>query len=317
MIIDYLSASRLDLFINCPFRYLLQYHLKLPELRQDTIATHKGSAVHEALELHVKGEDYQEVLRKYYEEHKVWEYDNRSPKRGFPHPVEKKCDTCQWAINDKVGRTATRCSIAGRFISDFDGCPKPNFEDDLMLTSATINNEDSVLNRKIIGAEVPFDMEFEGFKVRGFIDLITELDSETLEVIDYKTGTYTKNGDDAFKDLQMRIYSMIAKILYPQYKHVLMTLYYLRKRPVTVVFSEEDDAKTKAFLKDAYAMITNSVDPPRKKSFKCNWCVGYDKCGEIRKQYLDDKGNFVLPPPNLKAPARGRKLPEAGDSNGQ
>jgi RecB family exonuclease len=312
MIIEYLSASRLDVYMSCPFRYFLQYHLKLPELKGQTIATHKGSAVHEALELHVKGEDYEKVLKDYYAQYKVWEFDNRKPGRGFPHPVEKKCDTCQWAAHK--GKTTT-CSIAQRLVTDFDGCPKPNFEDDLKLTSTTINKEDSVLNRKIIGAEVPFNMTFDKFKVRGFMDLVTEVNETTMEVLDYKTGNYTKNGKDAFKDLQMRIYSMVAKILYPQYDYVLMTLYYLRKRPVTVIFSREDDEKTKQFLGDSYEKIIASIDPPRQKSFKCTWCVGYEECGKIREKFLDGDGNFCMPEPSDGKDYQKPKtrLPMAGD----
>ncbi len=313
MIIEYLSASRLDVYQSCPFRYFLQYHLKLPELKTQSIATHKGSAVHEALELHVGGEDYEKVLKDYYAKYKVWEFDDRKPNRGFPHPVEKNCDTCQWAIYDKAGRTETICSIAQRSILDFDGCPKPNFEDDLKLTKGVIHDENSVLNRKILGAEVAFNKEFDGFKVRGYMDLVTEIDEDTIEVLDYKTGNYTKNGEDAFKDLQMRIYSMVAKMIFPDYKYVLMTLAYLRKRPVTVIFTKEDDAKTHDFLQEAYKKITDSSNPPRRKSFKCNWCVGYDECGKIREQYLDSNGNFVMPEAST-AESYSRKLPIVGDA---
>ena len=308
MIIEYLSASRLNVYVDCPFRYFLQYHLKLPELNQDTIHTHKGSAVHEVLEKYAKDDkDYRKNLIEYYFQHKVWEFDNRKPNRGFPHPVEKDCDNCKWATD--TGGTKL-CSVANRLVTMFDGCPKPNFEDDLALIEKTINAEDSYLSKNILGAEVAFSKEYEGFKVRGFIDLIIELDKDTIEVVDYKSGNYTKNTKDAFKDLQMRVYSLVAKELYPQYKYALMTLAYLRKAPVTVTFSPSDDLKTKNFLREAYQKIANSCDPPRKKSFKCNWCVGYHVCGKMKDSYRDDTGKFILPEAS-KAERRPRKLPAA------
>lgn len=305
MRIEYLSASRLNVWIDCPFRYFLQYHISLPELREDTIHTLKGNAVHETLEKYVKGDkDYEKLLKDYYAETKLWELDNRSERRGFPHPVDKDCEECQYAIYSNTG---VICSIAKRNISEFDGCPRPNFEDDLNLTKATISKDNSVLNRKIIGAEVEFDKEYDGFKVRGYMDLVTEVDEETLEVRDYKTGTYTKKTDEAFKDLQMRIYSLIAKEMFPQYKYVLMTLDYLRKQPVTVIFGPEDDEKTRTFLQDAYKKITESVNPPRKKSFKCNWCVGYDECGKIRESFCNEDGEFIMPEPVIREGGSGRK----------
>lgn len=302
MIIEYLSASRLNTYIDCPFRYFLQYHLQLPELKGDSIATHKGSAVHEALEFYVtKDKDYVKHLKAYYAKHKVWEFDNRKPGRGFPHPVNKECSSCEWYTGDI-------CTIADRNTNDFDGCPKPNFEDDLALVKRAITRPDSVLNRKIIGAEVAFEKEYEGFKVRGFMDLVTEVDEKTLEVRDYKSGNYTKNTDMAFKDLQMRIYSMVAKELFPDYDYVVMTLDYLRKVPVSVIFSREDDEKTRQFLKDSYVKIANASSPIRKKSFKCSWCVGYDVCGKIKDNYRDENGQFVLP----EAVVNHKKLPIAG-----
>jgi len=303
MKIEYLSASRLNTYIDCPFRYFLQYHLVLPELKGDSIATHKGSAVHEALELYVKEDkDYVKHLKAYYEKHKVWEFDDRKPNRGFPHPVEKNCTECKWLSSGGI------CSVANRIVEDFEGCPKPNFEDDLRILEHTIIRPDSVLNRKIIGAEVAFEKEYEGFKVRGFMDLVTEIDEETLEVRDYKTGNYTKNTDAAFKDLQMRIYSMVAKELFPQYNYVVMTLDYLRKGPVSIIFNREDDEKTRAFLKDSYGKIATACSPIRKKSFKCNWCIGYDECSKIKQQYTDENGQFVLPP----EVEHKKKLPMAG-----
>lgn len=292
MNIEYLSASRLNVYVDCPFRYFLQYHLKLPELREATIHTHKGSAVHEALEVFAKGEaDYLRVLREYYAEHSVWEFDNRPQHKGFPHPQPKTCETCPWAV---VSEGMTVCAIANKNIHSFDGCPRPNFEEDLSLTEKAINRDDSPLSRKIIGAEVSFDNTYEGFRVHGYIDLITEVDNDTLEVSDYKTGNYMKNTDEAWKDLQMRIYSLVAKEKYPQYKNVLMTLDYLKSRPITVIFSKEDDDKTRSFLAEVYQKIQEDEDPIRKKSFKCNWCVGYEECGKIREQYIS-KGRFILP----------------------
>lgn len=303
---DYLSASRLTTYIDCDFRFFLQYHINIDELNEPKIASEKGSAVHQSLEDHVNGKDYEESLRNYYEASKLWALDNR--KTGFTHPIEKNCNSCQWAIHNG-GETI--CSIAGRDVASFDGCPKPHFEDDLKLVKATINRVDGPLSKKIIGAETPFDMEIEGVRVVGYIDLIIEENEQTLEVVDYKSGSYTKNYEDAFKDLQMRIYSIVAKRLFPQYNNVLMTLDYLRKQPITVCFSKEDDEKTAAYLKKAYDEIRANTNPQQVKSFRCNsWCIGFDKCSSIRQSYLDENGNFVLPPPVEKK--SHRRLPTVG-----
>lgn len=307
MIIDYLSASRLDVYCSCPFKYFLKYHAGLEELNLPSIATHKGNAVHSALEKFVKEKVLvAQTLRDYYAEHRVWEWDNRKPDKGFPHPVEKNCASCKWAAPSPNAGGSFNCTIANKDVSEFDGCPKPNFEDDLRIAENGLRFNAEVYKRKILGVEVPFDVDFGSFRIHGFIDLVTEINSDTIEVQDYKTGNWTKNGGDALQDLQMRMYSIAAKHLFPSYKYVLMTLDYLKKNPVTVIFGPEDDAKTIEFLTDTYQKISNSSDPPRLKSFKCSWCVGYDRCGKMRESYLDKDGKFILPEPT---PPKSRRLP--------
>lgn len=305
MIIDYLSASRAELYISCPFKYFLKYHLDLDELNLPSIATEKGSAVHAALEEHLKGNSWQDTLQKFYARTKLWQLDNRKLGKGFPHPVQKDCDNCKWA---KPSIDGAFCSIADRLVSTFDGCPKPNFEDDVKLMHSAIKHNEDVFSRKIIGTEVPFEFSIGALKVKGFMDLVSEISPEILEVRDYKSGNYAKDTEEMAKDIQMRLYSVAAKKLFPSYKYVMMTLDYLRKSPVSMMFSSEDDDKTIAVLTEIQDKIEKSVDPPRIKSFKCNWCVGYEKCGEIRKSFLDANGNFTLPPPANKK-TRGRTLP--------
>jgi len=277
--------------------------MALDELNQPRIASEKGSAVHQSLEDHVNGKDYEDSLKRYYAESKLWMLDDR--KTGFKHPVEKNCSKCQWAIHNG---SETLCSIAQRDVKDVEGCPKPNFEDDLKLVKDLINKDESPLTGKIIGAEIPFDMEIEGVRVLGYIDLVVEESEDTIWVVDYKSGSYTKDYDEATKDLQMRIYSLVVKRLFPQYKYALMTLYYLRKEPVTVSFSDEDDEKTIAYIKKLYQEIVEDKDPLQIQSFRCKyWCIGFDKCNSIKKNYLDESGKFVLPEPVKRE--SGRRLP--------
>jgi RecB family exonuclease len=318
MLFTHATASRIKTFKQCQFRYFLEYMVEFPPMRGDSIYTGKGSAVHEALEGWVNAklgvekkegvlveEDYEKTLQKYYEKHKTWTLDQRTPDkngkpRGFPHPVEKTCESCPWATKDD------RCAIANQPTKSVKGCPRPNFQDDLDLTKKTLErkdyaplelDEDGKFTKKILGAEVAFDDELGGVRVRGVIDLLVEDDEETIEIIDYKTGksmSYAK----ACKDPQVRTYGAIVRKLYPQYKYVLMTLHYLRKYPVTIPLSPEDDELTILSLQQRAKQIAGTTDPwrvsPSKWGFPCDWCIGYDNCGKIQDSFKV-KGRFRLP----------------------
>lgn len=301
MYIKHLSASTADQYINvCEFKVFLQKHLKLPELSQQTIYTSKGLAVHETLEDwvgkpgEVPQKDYVARLKKFYQENKPWKMDNRRLGKGFPHPWAKSCEGCPWATVS--GNTLT-CSIANEVVDTLEGCPRPNFEDDLRLVEMRTVDPNSPLHKyKILAVEHAFTKDLGGFNIHGYIDLIVEKDPDTLCVIDYKTGNTTKNTEKAFKDFQMRIYSLVAKLDFPGYKNVEMTLDYLRKKPISVIFDEDDEKDTLDCLKKVWRRIENNNDPKIMPQYLCNFCVGLERCREIRAGFMK-KGKFIMPPP--------------------
>jgi len=318
MLFTHATASRIKTFKQCEFRYFLEYMIQYPPMKGDNVYSGKGSAVHEALEGWVNfklgvepggskpvEEDYEETLRKYYETHRTWTLDQRTPDkkgnpRGFPHPVEKTCESCPWATKDN------RCAIANQSTDAVDGCPRPNFQDDLDLIVKTIErtdypflalDENGKFVKKILGAEIGFRDELGGVPVHGKIDLVVEDNPDTIEVIDYKTGK-SMSYNEAAKDPQVRTYGAVIRKLYPQYKYVMVTLHYLRKIPVTVPLSAKDDELTILSLQRAAKQITENTDPsrvtPSKWGFPCDWCIGHDTCGRIKDSFRVD-GRFRLP----------------------
>lgn len=317
MDISALSPSRVNTWKDCQLKYFLSYHIRLPEAKASNIYGLKGSAVHESLEYYgnfirvgqdpsVAGElegkinaDYVQTLKDYYAKTELWKLDDREGFRGkkpkgWPHPVEKNCESCQWASKDGM------CEIAKKPFKIVEGCPKPNFEDELEMAEWTVNNtEYPIFEKKIIGNEVEFLLTVEGEVVlRGIIDLVVEEDEKTLEVIDYKSGNSTKSYNAALNDPQMRIYSMVAKMLWPQYETYVTSLYYIRKkRMVSCVFSKEDDKGTLKAVQKHWDNIKNNKEPyrPQRSFWLCNFCVGYDNCKTIKDNYNDKRGRFILP----------------------
>jgi hypothetical protein len=294
MDIDALSVSKINTNKDCPWKLALTYHIKHPDLRKPTIYTEKGIAVHEVLEKYANGEkNYEDNLKQYYRKSKLWELDQRNPdKGGFPHPQPKVCEACPYNLNG-------HCDLADKPIGEFPGCPLPNFQDDLELAAKVVNREGDnnvFQTREILGAEVEFDVMIEGVRVKGVIDLVTKVDEETLEIIDYKTGRHAKTSSTIRDDPQVRIYSLVAKMIWPQFKYRLMTLDYLRKRPISVAFGDEDDELTvKAILRQDRDIRANaSPQPLSRESWLCRFCIGFERCHEMHDS-LKVGGKFKLP----------------------
>jgi RecB family exonuclease len=305
MHIPYATASRIKEYEQCQFKYFLNYHLQYPPLKVGNIWAEKGNAVHVALEKWTNAKlgrtenasaDYRQVLLDYYAQTSLWTLDNRAPDKGHTHPVAKSCESCPLATKDG------RCEPANVLISNVEGCPRPNFLEDLALVEKTLQRTDynpfkldanGALVAKVLGVEQEFITSLGGVPVKGYMDLVIENNPNTLEVIDYKTGK-AMSYDAACKDPQVRIYAAVARQMWPQYKYIMVTLHYLKTKPVTCAFDEKDDGVTLRALHGAFNRIDNNDNPERKPIWLCRYCIGWDDCTEIHKEFKK-RGKFVLP----------------------
>ena len=124
--------------------------------------------------------------------------------------------------------------------------------------------------RNIVAAEQFFDIEIEeewakyefinpsdnsllkgNLRLKGTIDLITQVDDNTYELIDWKTGQRKnwatgeeKTFDKLCEDIQLHIYYYVMTLLYPHIKNFIITIYYVRDGgPFTMAFSREHNKK--------------------------------------------------------------------------
>ena len=175
-------------------------------------------------------------------------------------------------------------------------------------------------NKKIIGIEKHFDIVFskegyvleEGvaetckeigvdpalymeatygddvFRVIGFIDLIIDNDG-AIEIIDYKSSKSAQKYSDLKDDIQLRMYDLVCRHLFPEYEVRLITIYYLRHKPMTFTFSEEDAIDTVEYLATTWRSIKNNNFPRSNvqgfnRKWKCAYCSFFTdldmKCGE-------------------------------------
>lgn len=161
-------------------------------------------------------------------------------------------------------------------------------------------------NRTIVSPECTFDMPIEqewakyeydfmgekisgNFAIKGTIDLITQTDSDTLEIVDYKTGErkdwatgQEKTYAHLCTDSQLALYHYAATRLYPHIKHILFTIFFIRHGgPFTVTFNSDNIKNVEKLLKDHFDEIRDTKLPkmlsPQQKDFRCTKLCGYYK----------------------------------------
>lgn len=121
--------------------------------------------------------------------------------------------------------------------------------------------------------------------IKGTIDLITKVDDNTLEIIDYKSGkrldwatgeekTLAKLQDDP----QLRIYHYAISSLYPQYEHIICTIYFINDGgPFSICYDKSDLPQTENMLRKKFELIKQTQIPKLNKTWKCTKLCHFGK----------------------------------------
>lgn len=127
------------------------------------------------------------------------------------------------------------------------------------------------------------------FAIKGTIDLVTKIDDNTLEIIDWKTGQRlnwatgkVKTYEDLCKDKQLLLYYYAAKKVFPEFKNIIITIFFVRDGgPYTISFDEDDIKKMEKILAKHFSYV-QSCDKPgvlshSQKDFRCEKLCDYYK----------------------------------------
>lgn len=256
----------------CPYCKSINY--SRPQLSTNWGAVH-GSALHEVMEnyaIAMRGvhEDGRPVTDDEKAKYLDWRSNvlaayKRNDKGFAIWDIAKVKDTdakTKWCHSCKAP-TKGICEITGEVMEK--NCPKALYKESLELVEKYLDRYGPIFkNRKILGIEKAFVIDF-GEKDRlgnpiisnGFMDLVTELDEDTVEVIDYKFGAWVPTFEEFSEDTQVKLYSLAARTLFPQYKEVIITFDYIRKNPISIAFTAEDDEETKKAVVQKWHKIEN------------------------------------------------------------
>lgn len=184
-------------------------------------------------------------------------------------------------------------------------------------------------NRKILQPEQHFDFEIKkpwakyqynlpdgeimsgNLAMKGTIDLITLLNEDTIEIIDWKTGRrldwatgQEKTQEKLETDPQLRIYHYAIKNLYPNIKHIIFSIYFINDGgPFTVCFDDSHIEETENMLRKKFNTIKAVKRPNLKKSWMCKKLCHFGKTTfentmldptiEYRDNQVCEKGSYM------------------------
>lgn len=157
-------------------------------------------------------------------------------------------------------------------------------------------------NRNILQPEQHFDIvinkpwayykyvtkneNLEGYlALKGTIDLITKVDDNTIEIIDWKTGRRLDwaTGEEKTlaklqNDPQLRLYHYAVSQLYPKIEHIIFTINFINDGGAfSVCYDKADLPKTEDMIRIKFDTIKNTKVPQLNKSWKCNKLCHFGK----------------------------------------
>ena len=242
-----LSATRINMFLQCKLKYKFNYVDHLP--RVSSLAFALGTAVHEALEF--AGNIWKEK-REFSDEdiESIMEHYNKISIREGLYDL---------SIH-KEGQDMMR-----KRLSEF-----------------VYGGEEIVELEKTFGmSAAPEVVTKRGVPLIGAIDRVSMYESETLVVSDYKTLSTAPTTDEIKNDIQLSLYDVAANILYPDYKRIILSLDLLRHEPIYTYRTDEEREEFDKYLKVIYDEMV-SFDPKRDAvaslNFFCAWCDYKENC---------------------------------------
>ena len=242
----YITGSRLETYISCPFKYYLANVRKLQKpFGKPSPLLSFDQALHK-------------TLSSFYRFH-----NHNEP---FDFAKLLKCLDYNWRHSDfeTAEESAEYKAAATNSLKEY-------FEKYCYSEDRHIDTDNF------------FKTEIEGIEYGGKIDRIDKNDDGTLEIIDYKTGKMPSNGVSELEDsLVVQMLFCACDSMYPgQVKR--LTYIYLKDNQALYVERNNDkiqEAREK-FKNIAESISAGKFDP--KNSNMCGWCDFKDNCPEGQK----------------------------------
>lgn len=243
------SYSALSVFLHCPFQFFEKYVLKNIADEQ-TLALSLGSILHKGKELVSldlmagRSPDYatieQYILNGYIGADKAGEKEERLP--GIINLKQRFFE--DWAaIDNKSGLTYEE-----KLENYFDG----------------LKTEEHDTEWHTLGVEVPFEFDFEGVTLFGFIDNISENSRGQLRIVDYKTSKQIFQDKDVKTPLQMLIYYLATQNMYPG-REIVQCLYDF------IALGKTQEAGTKGWINRGTVKLRKTLASIEECKKTCIW----------------------------------------------
>jgi RecB family exonuclease len=244
----HLSYSRLTRYEECPLSFKLKYIDKLPS--EAGMPARFGKTVHAVLEKLLREHVQAEVVGPLSEERAL------------------ELLELQWTADEMGG--------AQEYLDGTD------------ILRTFVRDEGVVDPGDVLGIEQPFEIQVGRFNVLGYIDRAERIEGDGVLVRDYKTFRALPDQQEVDASLQLSLYAVAAKQLWPWAKHVKLELHMLRQGIRMRTERSEEELEAALAYASSLGEQTESATTtfaPRLNS-NCTYCDFRGQCPEFERARL-------------------------------
>lgn len=266
----YLSFSRLSLYAQCPHAYERRYLLKEKVDVELSFLT-LGKTIHKANELLVK--------RPMDEE------------RTGPLDLDYGYQVLQQACVDEGLRDPVLFSDAREMLRNF------------------VHMQGDLDGRDVLCLEKEFRIPIGRFEVLGFIDRIDLVGEGEIEIIDYKSNRMLFAREEVDESVQLRLYEVAARRMWPWVKTVRHKYWMLRHNVFQcTTFTEQQLEDVKAYIEMLGEQTERAEVFLPVLNTNCVYCDYKSKCEAFQKVLKDGtRPDVTTDTSDLEAVARERE----------
>lgn len=252
------SHSRLSCYEQCPQRFKFQYIDKIETEEEETIEAFLGTRVHEALE-----KLYRDV-----------QHQKENTLKELLAFVEDQWNA-NWdddiVIVRKEYEPDNYLKMARKYITDYYRRYTP------FTQGKTIALEQLI--------QITLDDDGD-YRLRGFIDRLTETRDGFYEIHDYKTNSRLPLPEYLRTDRQLALYMIGVQNQYPDVKDVQLIWHFLKfDKEINSTRTQEELAELKQNTIQLIDHIEGDLEYKAHPSSLCDWCEFQSVCGQWSHLY--------------------------------
>lgn len=265
---QHLSYSRLSRYEQCPLSFKLHYIDQ--KQAEPGVPLRFGKAVHAVLEILVR-------------EHMEQECEGQLSEERAASLWQKA-----WAANELSGVDV--------------------FQEGLGILRSYVSRQGNLNHKDVLAVEKEFLLQVGRFTVLGFIDRVDWVDDETVEVIDYKTNRMLFTRDEVDTSLQLSLYEIAVRKIWPWVKKVRLAFDMLRHdiRMTTERTEEQLDAAL-VYVETLGEMTERATEYPARINSNCIYCDHRQNCPNYADALKGKRDVVCEDMSDLEAVARERE----------